>query len=121
MNKPNLICLVNISLLILSVCFGTFALYVHNNLLPYIFFFFAVCVIIAPRRITELDEALVISAWVILALFPVPFLLYYQDVILMLIYVVLFWAWFIVNENTDCTKCDNEWCGIIKIKGQKPA
>ncbi len=117
MNKSNLFCLINVSLLILSVCFGTFALYVHNNLLPYIYFLFAVFVIIAPRRIKGMSETLIISSWVLLALLPVPFLLYYQDIILVVIYVVLFWAWLIVNQNTDCTKCGSEWCGIGKLKG----
>ena len=117
MNEIKLPCLLNVSLLILCVCFGTFALYVHNNLLPFIFFLFAVCVIIVPRRVKGLDEVFVTSAWVVLALFPLPFLLYYQDVKLAVIYVVLFWAWFLVNAGTDCSKCTNEWCGIGKVKG----
>lgn len=105
----------NISLLTFCICFGTFALYMHNNLLPYIFFIFAICVIIVPSRIKKPDEMLLISAWVILALFPVPFLLYYQDAVLAVIYVALFWAWFFFNRTVDCSKCEISWCGLSKL------
>lgn len=119
MNRSDVLCFTNISLLVFSICFGTFALYVHNNLLPFIFFIFALCVIILPARLKKIDETLLISAWVILAMFPVPFLLYYQDAVLAIVYVALFWAWFLFNRGVDCSRCDIAWCGIRKLKGNK--
>jgi hypothetical protein len=112
MSKGSPLCALNIFFLGLSVCIGVFALYLHNNLLHYIYFLLVLCVIIAPKRYGKLDGPLLVSAWAIMALFPLPFLLYYQDYLISVIYTVTFWLWFVINSDTDCTQCKNEWCGI---------
>lgn len=136
---------INIPGLAICIVFGTVALYLHNNLLPYIYFIFAVCVIIAHVRMyctrcayygkecyifggliakrffkarhegpVDPDDAILASAWILLAMFPVPFLLYYQDIIMAAIYILLFWGWFYAHKVTACANCDNLWCGLNK-------
>jgi len=135
--------LVNIVGLTICIIFGTFALYVHNNLLPYIYFAYAASVIIAHTylyctrcvyfgkdcyifggRISKMyfkarhqgpldpDDAITASLWFILAMFPVPFLLYYQDYGLTALYVILFWGWFFAHSQTACWICANKWCKL---------
>jgi uncharacterized membrane protein YoaK (UPF0700 family) len=116
MSKDSSFCTANISLLSLSVLFGTYALYIHNNLLPYIYFIFAICVIIGSKRYGKLDGSLLVALWILLALFPLPFLLYYQDLLVAAAYIVIFWFWFVINSGTDCEKCDSEWCSIGSSK-----
>jgi hypothetical protein len=116
MSKDNPLCALNIFFLGLSVCIGVFALYVHNNLLHYIYLALALCVIIAPKRYGKLDGPLLVSAWAILALFPLPFLLYYQDYLIAVIYIVTFWLWFVINSSSDCSNCKSSWCSIDMSK-----
>lgn len=150
MSKLALVCVLNVFGLALCVSFGIFTLYVHNNLLPYVYFIFAVCVIIAHSYLyctrcfyygkdcyifggrlskmcfkarrqgpAEPDDAITASLWFLLLMFPVPFLLYYMDLMLASVYVVLFWAWFFVHNHTACRICDNSWCGLNHKKGRK--
>jgi hypothetical protein len=145
MNSCDLNRVVNIPALAVSIVFGTVALYIHNNLLPYVYFLFAVCVIMSHVRLyctrcayygrecyifggllakglfkarhkgpLDPEDAILASAWILLALFPVPFLLYYQDVVLAAIYILLFWGWFYAHGVTACANCENIWCGLNK-------
>jgi hypothetical protein len=145
-----LICAVNMTGLGFCIIFGTFALYMHNNVLPYFYFLFAVCVIIAhtylyctrcvyygrdcyisggriakryfPKKTAgpaEQDDAMVASLWLLLAMMPVPFLLYYQDLVLAILVVGFFWIWFIVHKQTACMVCETKWCGLCAKKGGK--
>jgi hypothetical protein len=137
--------LVNVPGLAACVLFGTFTLYMHNNLLPYIYFLFCVGVIFAHtylyctrcvyygkecyifgglisnrlfkgRREGPLDpdDAALASLWLLVAMFPVPFLLYYEDYILTAVFIALFWGWFFLHSRTACSSCDNLWCGLNK-------
>lgn len=145
MNKLSLTCLLNVFGLALCVSFGIFTLYIHNSILPYVYFIFAVCVIIAHSYLyctrcvyygkdcyifggrfskvffkarrpgsVDPDDAITASLWFLLAMFPVPFLLYYMDLILAAVYVGLFCAWFYIHNNTACRICGNEWCGLCR-------
>jgi hypothetical protein len=136
-------CVANITGLAVCILFGTFTLYVHNNLLPLIYLAYSICVIIAHTylyctrcvyygkdcyifggRISKKyfkarhngpmdpDDAITASLWMMVALFPLPFLLYYQDIILASIYLIFFWGWFYIHKSTACTICDNKWCGL---------
>jgi len=135
----------NVTLLALCIGFGYFALYVHNNLLPYIYVIFAAGVIFAHtyfyctrcvyygkecyifggllakrlfkgRREGPLDpdDSVTASLWLLIALFPVPFLLYYQDILLAVIYVALFWSLSYAHSFTACKICNNTWCALCK-------
>lgn len=141
---------INAALLALSVGLGTFALYVHNNLLPYIYLIFGLGVMVAhiylyctrcvyygkecyifggllAKRFfkgrhegpMDPDDALIASLWFMLAMFPVPFLLYYQDLLLAGVYVLFFWGWFLAHSRTACLICDNTWCTLNQKKGRK--
>lgn len=145
MNNCSLSRLLNIPWLAACILFGTFTLYVHNNLLPYIYFLLAVCVIIGHAYLyctrcvyygkscyifggiiserlfkerhkgpVDPDDAVIASAWIVLAMFPVPFLLYYQDMLLTAAYILIFWGWFYAHSRTACSCCDNLWCGLNK-------
>ena len=123
------------------VVFGTFALYSHNLLLPYIYIALAIanyfahlylactrCVyygkrcyilggIVAPSFFKERaespmdpDDAISATLWFVLGIFPVPFLLYYQDWVLLVIYSALTYGWFYYRKTMFCTKCENAWC-----------
>jgi hypothetical protein len=140
-------CLINLAGLALSVSFGVFTLYVHNNVLPYLYALLAVFTLVIHMRFyctrclyygkdcyilgghfsklfykprhngpADPDDAMVASLWVILALFPVPFLLYYQDIVLALVYTAFFWGWFMIHKQTACEICGNKWCGLYKNK-----
>lgn len=142
--------LVNIAWLAFCIGFGTFTLYVHNNLLPFIYLIFAAGVIIAHTYLyctrcvyygkecyifgglvskwffkarhqgpMDPDDAITASLWFLVAMFPVPFLLYYQDVLLAVIYVAIFWGWFYAHGKTACQICDNKWCPLNQKKGRK--
>jgi hypothetical protein len=56
------------------------------------------------------DDSLSATAWFILGIFPVPFLLYYQDWVLLIIYSALTYGWFYYRKNIFCNKCENVWC-----------
>ena len=56
------------------------------------------------------DDAISSTMWFILGIFPVPFLLYYQDWILLLLYSALTYGWFYYRKAMFCTKCGNGWC-----------
>lgn len=138
---------VNIPGLAVCLLFGTFALYVHNNLLPFIYVIFAAGVIYShvylyctrcasygkdcyifggqlskklfPKRHEgprDPDDAIMASLWLLVALFPVPFLLYYEDYILTAVYILMFWGWFFIHSVTACSSCDNLWCGLNNNK-----
>jgi len=64
------------------------------------------------------DDAILASLWFLVAMFPIPFLLYYQDNLLILLYTAVFVGWFYLHNNTACPKCDNTWCRL-KNKGGK--
>ena len=129
------------SWLIIWVIFGTFSLYSHNILLPYIFFFFAIAVYISHLYLActrcfyfgklcyifggiashkifkpraqgpqDPDDSAVEALWLILGVFPVPFLLYYQDWLLLAVYAVLTYGWFYFRKRNICAKCENAWC-----------
>lgn len=133
----------NIIWLIVWICFGIFTLYVHNNLLPYIYGIFSVSVIIAHaylyctrckyygkncyvsvgllsrnlfkgRKIGPLDpdDSICASLWILVAMFPIPFLLYYQDWFLIVIYLAVVIGWFFQHGQTACPKCENTWCTL---------
>ena len=134
---------VNIALLAFCIGFGTFTLYVHNNVLPYIYVVFSLGVIAAhiylyctrcvyfgkdcyifggllSKRFFKArhegpldpDDAITASLWFLVAIFPVPFLLYYQDVLLTAVYIALFWGWLYAHSMTACQICDNKWCSL---------
>jgi len=142
-------CSLNIFGMIIWILFGTFALYVHNNLLPVIYIIFAVGVVIAHSYFycarcfyygktcyiyggilskklfkgrhegpMDPDDAITASLWFLVAMFPVPFLLYYQDNLLIVIYTAIFLGWFYIHNNTACPKCDNRWCRLNKKGGK---
>ena len=127
------------------ILFGTFTLYIHNNLLPYVQIFFAAGVIFAHTYLyctrcfyygkdcyifggrtskiffkgrhegpLDPDDAIAASLWFFLAMFPIPFLLYYQDNLLLVIYTLIFLGWFYMHNNTACPKCNNTWCRLNK-------
>jgi hypothetical protein len=60
----------------------------------------------------DLDDAITASLWILLAVFPVPFLLYYQDIFLTAVYILIFWGWFYLHKSTACADCENTWCGM---------
>jgi hypothetical protein len=62
----------------------------------------------------ETDDAIMASLWILLAVFPIPFLLYYQDYLLAAVCLLLFWGWFYLHKQTACSKCENIWCGLNK-------
>jgi hypothetical protein len=142
--------LVNIPVLAACILFGTFALFVHNNLLPLVYFVFSAGVIIAHVKLyctrcayygkdcyifgglisklffrkrhegpNEQEDALIASLWLLVAMFPVPFLLYYEDYALTAVFIVLFWGWFFLHSMTACSSCDNLWCGLNKKRGKR--
>jgi len=150
MDRCSLNRFVNVPVLALCICFGTFALYVHNNLLPYIYFIFSGGVILAHTRLyctrcayygkdcyifggllskslfkkrregaQDPDDSIMASLWLVVAMFPVPFLLYYEDYILTGAFIVLFWAWFLMHSVTACSSCDNLWCGMNNKRGKR--
>jgi len=109
-------CLSNSVLLVLSVLFGVIALYMHNNLLPYFYLIYAVCVIISEKGYFDVDNDLMAAAWLLLAMLPIPFLLYYQDILLSALCVLFFWGWFFVRSRFDHGD-HAEWC--LMRKGRK--
>lgn len=150
MNRLVVARFVNIALLAFCIGFGTFILYLHNNLLPLIYMAFAVGVIFAHTYFyctrcvyygkecyifggllskqffkgrhegpLDPDDAVTASLWFMVAMFPVPFLLYYQDLLPAAIYVIFFWGWFFAHSNTACQICDNKWCALNQKKGRK--
>jgi hypothetical protein len=56
------------------------------------------------------DDAINASLWFLLTAFPIPFLIYYQDWVLVSIYVVLFSGWYAARKSNVCRYCKNEWC-----------
>jgi hypothetical protein len=84
MNKCEINRLVNLPGLAICITFGTFTLYVHNSLLPLIYAVFSVSVIFAQGK----DDDILASLWLLVALFPVPFLLYYEDYLLAAVFIV---------------------------------
>jgi hypothetical protein len=147
MNRCDLNRLVNVPGLAICVLFGTFTLYVHNNLLPFIYFLFAIGVVFAHTYLyctrcvyfgkecyifggliskyffdgrhegpSDPEDALLASLWLMVAVFPVPFLLYYEDYLLAAVSISLFWGWFFLHGVTACSSCDNLWCGLNKMK-----
>jgi hypothetical protein len=115
-SKTNASCLLNSIFLGSAIVFATFSLYVHNNLLPYIYFIFSVYVIIAHKGYVKVDEELLAVGWLLMALLPIPFLLYYQDVLLAVMNIILFLGLFIARKNYDCGKNKNEWCLLCRHK-----
>jgi len=145
--------IINISWFFAWVVFGIFSLYVHNNLLPYIYAAFCVGVAIAHfylyctrcphygqncyimggamsknmfrnRKTGPLDpdDSICASLWLLVAMFPVSFLLYYQDWVLIFIYLCIVTGWFLQHSQTACPKCGNTWCALNpKIKMDKKA
>jgi hypothetical protein len=137
--------LVNVPLLAICILFGTYTLYAHNNLLPFIYFLFSAGVIFAHMYLyctrcanfgkecyifggliskmffkgrregpRDPDDAVLASLWFLVAFFPVPFLLYYEDYLLAAVFISLFWGWFFLHSITACGSCDNLWCGLNK-------
>ena len=144
--------IINIAGLALWIGFGTFALYLHNNLLPYIYFIFSIGVVIAHAYLyctrckyygkncyiscgllskklfknrhlgpLEPDDSICASLWFLVFIFPVPFLLYYQDWILIIIYLIISISWFIQHNKTACPKCENTWCALNPKRGTTEA
>ncbi len=145
MDKCDLNRLVNVPGLAICITFGTFTLYVHNDLLPVIYALFSVGVIFSHTYLyctrcvyygkdcyifgglisksffkwrhegpKDPDDAILASLWLLVALFPVPFLLYYEDYLLAAVFTVLFWTWFWIHGLTACSNCGNLWCGLNK-------
>jgi len=56
------------------------------------------------------DDSISATAWFILGVFPVPFLLYYQDWILLAAYSAITYGWYWHRKRAICKKCRNEWC-----------
>lgn len=56
------------------------------------------------------DDAIVSALWFLLTLFPIPFLIYYQDWILLLIFISMFTGWYTFRKRNICSYCKNEWC-----------
>ncbi len=56
------------------------------------------------------DDAIVGAIWLILGVFPVPFLVYYQDWLFTLIYCILAGSWFYFRKRIVYAKCKNQWC-----------
>jgi hypothetical protein len=145
MDKCDLNRLVNVPGLALCITFGTFTLFVHNDLLPLIYVLFSAGVIFSHTYLyctrcvyygkecyifgglisksffkgrregpKDPDDALVASLWLLVAVFPVPFLLYYEDYLLAAVFTLLFWTWFWIHGLTACSNCANLWCGLNK-------
>ncbi|MFC1766936.1 hypothetical protein ACFLZ2_00060 [Candidatus Margulisiibacteriota bacterium] len=135
--------ILNIIGLIAWIGFGIFTLYVHNNLLPYIYAAFSIGVIIMHTYLyctrckhygencyisggmlakklfksrhmgpIDPDDSICASLWLLVALFPIPFLLYYQSWLLIFIYLIIVTSWFLQHSQTACPKCENDWCGL---------
>ena len=135
--------IINIIWIFIWISVGTFTLYMHNNLLPYIFIIFAIGTIMAhtylyctrckhygencyifggmisqnwfkKREMSSLDpdDSICASLWIILAIFPAPFLLYYQDWFLLAVYLFSAIGWFLQHRQTACPKCENTWCSL---------
>ncbi len=56
------------------------------------------------------DDSISGALWFILGVFPIPFLLYYQDWLLLVGYSVLTYGWCVYRKKKICSKCNNEWC-----------
>ena len=56
------------------------------------------------------DDAIVGAIWFILGVFPLPFLIYYQDWLLALIYLAVTAPWFYYRKRVICSRCKTEWC-----------
>ncbi len=132
---------INLGWLSLSILLGAFALFIHNNLLPYLYLIFVIgasfahlyfactrcvyydkdCYILGGRAAKlffkgrregpmDPDDSIVSTIWFLLAIFPVPFLLYYQDWLLLLIYLLPTIGWFYNRKKSVCINCGNAWC-----------
>ena len=56
------------------------------------------------------DDSISSALWFSLGVFPVPFLLYYQDFIWAIIYSAAAYGWFYWRKNYICKKCESGWC-----------
>jgi hypothetical protein len=63
-----------------------------------------------PQSHKEPDDSISSALWFTLGIFPAPFLLYYQDWFLLLVYCVVTYGWFYYRKTILCKKCDNGWC-----------
>jgi len=69
---------------------GTYALYLHNNVLPIVFILMALIVSFNYKN-------LIFKA--VLALFPVIFLLYYMEWAWAAVFILFITVWFILHKN----------------------
>lgn len=58
----------------------------------------------------KFDDEFYMLSILFLILFPLPFLLYYQDWLLITIYVISATLMFWYRRKTICKKCKSEWC-----------
>jgi len=56
------------------------------------------------------DDAISATLWLLLGIFPVPFLLYYQSWLSLLVYSGLTYGWFYYRKSVFCVKCKTGWC-----------
>jgi|GEM_PF-2084775 len=56
------------------------------------------------------DDSISEALWLIQGVFPIPFLLYYQDWLMFAAYSALAYGWFYYRKKFICRKCGNEWC-----------
>ena len=141
--------IINIGWFFVWIGFGVFALYAHNDLLPFIYIAFSIGVIFAHTYLyctrckhygencyvscgifsrnlfknrhmgpLDPDDSICASLWLLVALFPVPFLLYYQDWFLILVFLIIVTGWFFQHAQTACPKCGNTWCALNPSKGK---
>jgi hypothetical protein len=58
----------------------------------------------------EPDDSILSTLWLVLGIFPVPFLIYYQDWFWAVLYSVATYGWFYYRNKAVCSRCENGWC-----------
>ncbi|MBU0687785.1 MAG: hypothetical protein KKB81_08105 [Candidatus Margulisbacteria bacterium] len=141
MKKELKVNLINSSLLILTLAIGFFALYLHNDLLPYLYLVLAAAIYVSnsyfcctrcekygkvcytcaglfakkffrrrENKAVKFDDEFYVVSMLVLILAPLPFLLYYQDWLFIILYVVVATVLFWYKHQTVCKDCGNSWC-----------
>lgn len=58
----------------------------------------------------EPDDSILAAAWLILGVFPIPFLIYYRDWFWAVVFAALASGWFYSRKRFICRRCENDWC-----------
>ena len=143
MSKDLRLEIINGLLMFFVLFLGFFSLYLHNNILYYVYLALAGSVFIAnayfcctrcdkygkfchsmaglfakvffakrENKPVEFDDKFYVSSIMLLMLFPLPFLLYYQDWMMIALYVIAATLMFWYRKRTICKKCSSEWCSF---------